>query len=244
MPGNFNIEDPNFKAWSKGAGRLRPGGGSGGGGGIAPMAGNYSNTPLANIQDPSDPYGYRKRRADYLTGGTTGAPMVPQGNVNQQYLGGADRVNNAAGQFSYTPDMADPELLALRSRAMRGQQQRTLQSRDEYARAGLLGSGTMISGLDNQQRGYQDDLQGIDQGVFANRRLEALGQYNKDLDYRRVLESARLNGLSEAEMMKLQAHLQDRNQFGDLLGTAGSLVGGAGYDYLSELLKARARGRN
>lgn len=196
----------------------------------------------------------RRSRTDFLGGGpatmnTTSSPSIPApstappaigaptGPVGNQYLSAADRVNQAAGRFQFTPDMNDPTLLAMKSRLSRGQQQRSLGRRDEYGRAGLLGTSQMIEGLGAQQDQFGTEQMELDQDIFGQRRGEELGLYRDDLGFRRNAELGRLGFLGQRELMELQRKFQEQDMIDQLLGGIGGVAGGLGYDYLSGLLR-------
>jgi len=215
------------------------GGGSisgGGGGGVIGGGGgfNFRNSYLAsNGAQPTDPVNDpRRRRSDYF-----GNTIAGGGGIGEQYTQAADRVNNSIRPFSYTPDYNDPELAMLHGRVQRNQSQRFLRNRDEFARAGLLGTSQMISGSDALQKDFTDELSGLDQGIFSNRRGEALGLYRDDLGFRRQAEIGRLGYLSDVEMANREREARQEEYFNQLMGGLGGGVGGLGYDYLSSLMR-------
>lgn len=164
--------------------------------------------------------------------GSTGiVPGVPMGPASQQYGGAADRVNQAAGGFSFTPNQNDPELNALHSRMQQSQMARFLRNRDEFARAGLLGSSQQISGSNALQDQFGNEQYSADQDIFGRQRSEQLGMYNSDLDFRRQAEMARLGLLSQEELIDFQRKYNNQDLLGGILGEAGGLAGDLTYDY-------------
>lgn len=224
----IDLDDPAVKAWLKsGGGRIGGVGYGGGGGGIGPL-GNSPSSPLSTggsstMMDP------RRRREDFLYGGTP------------DFSGAADRVNASIGAFNPNMNPNDPELLAGLGRLRSSQRERGIRSRDEFARAGLLGSSAMVGGQEGLNTQFAGETQDFTGSMFGKQRGEQLSQYNSDLDFRRNMEGSRLNYLGDMNKMRVQAEIEKRmreqQMLSELLGGIGNFAGDMGYGYLANRFK-------
>lgn len=230
-----DISDPIIKDWIKHGGGRGGGGGSGGGGGgggVGALGSGPASTALGAITDNQSD-SLRKRREDLLSGAT-----VNYGNtIPDLYGSAADRINAAAGPFNFNANLNDPELIGLLGRLKSSQRERSIRGRDEFARAGLLGSSTMINNMNNMNSQFGTEVQDVTGQALGGQRAEQLGLYRDDVGFRRNAEMGKLGYMGDIEKMRLNNEYERQNardqQYMQMIGQLGGFAGDIGYGWLA-----------
>lgn len=217
---------------------LYPGGPGGGGSGGPPVGGGSPISPVASVGVPNrasflgGPYDPRKRRM--LPMGDTAPPPSQYGAVAPTTGYPTTGVpGTPGGSFNFNPNMQDPGLIAAMNIARRRNDEQLMRGRDEYGRAGMLGSSAMTYGMENQGRSGMEGLNDLTGQYLSNQRSEQLGEYHRGEDWAHQNTMHQWEVEAERRRMEAEQAAARSAMWGQLMGGIGNMASGGIYSYLN-----------